>query len=99
MRIIHFKDSGSDELHEYKSALKEAKTAITKASRAIDTICDLSDDMEDEYGYGERRSDPYRMDYRGYGERYYDREDSYGREWDEMPERRGRDSRGRYSRR
>jgi len=99
MRVIHFKDSGGGELHEYKSALKEAKSSIKRAVNAIETICDLSEDMEEEYGFGERRYDPYRMDER-YDERYYTRGGYYGRDWDEMmPERRGRDSMGRYARR
>lgn len=82
MRVIHmFKERG-DELHEYKKALKMAK-------EGIDTICELSDDMEEEYSergdYGERYSS------RGYSPRGY-----YRRDWDEMDERRYRDSMGRY---
>ena len=79
MRIVHmFKERG-DELREYKKALKMAK-------EGIDTICELSDDMEDEYS---ERGD--------YGDRYHSRH-YYRRDhdWDDMEERRYRDSRGRY---
>lgn len=72
---------GGDDYREYKKAVKMAK-------EAIETICELTDDMEEQYGerggYGER----------GYGERgssYRRRED-----WSDYDERRGRDSRGRY---
>lgn len=77
MGIIHILERGGDDYREYKKAVKDAK-------RAIDTICSLTEDMEEEYGYKER-SDSYS---RG----------SYHRdsEWGEMPERRGRDSMGRY---
>lgn len=81
MRIVHmFKERG-DELREYKKALKMAK-------EGIETICELSDDMEDEYS--ERG---------GYGERYGNRSRDYYRrdhDWDDMEERRYRDSMGRY---
>lgn len=85
MRIVHmFKERG-DELREYKRALRMAK-------EGIDTICELSDDMEDEYSergsYGERYGT--RGDYR---QRDYRRRDS---EWDGMDERRYRDPMGRY---
>lgn len=79
MRIVHmFKERG-DDLREYKKALKMAK-------EGIDTICELSDDMEDEYS---ERGD--------YGDRYHPRH-YYRRDhdWDDMEERRYRDSRGRY---
>ena len=84
MRIVHmFKERG-DELREYKKALKMAK-------EGIDTICELSDEMEDEYSergdYGERYS----------GRGYSSRGGNYSRrDWDDMDERRYRDSMGRY---
>ena len=81
MKVIHIKERGGDELHDYKKAVKMAKTAI-------DIICDLTEEMEDEYGYGERAHDPYRMDSRdGYGERGYYPRSSSGREWDDMMQR------------
>lgn len=78
MGIIHIMSRGGDEEYRFKSALKKAKSAIEE-------ICELSEEMEEEYGE------------RGYGERarmrggYSHRED-----WDGMDERRSRDSRGRY---
>ena len=76
-RLIFFK-RGSDDYREYKQALMMAK-------KSIERLCELTEEMEDEYGY-EERSGGYRM---RYGER---RED-----WDGgMDERRSRDSRGRY---
>lgn len=77
MGLIHIMERGGDDLREYKKAVKMAK-------EAIDTICELSEDMEEQYG--ERRGS-YRM--RG-GSSYR------SGDWDEMDERRGRDSRGRY---
>ncbi|MBR1436370.1 MAG: hypothetical protein IJ584_14825 [Bacteroidales bacterium] len=81
MGYIHIMEKGGEELSEYRKALKMAK-------KGIDKICELSEDMEDEFGYGERR----------YSERYgnrggYSRRDD---EWEEMQERRYRDGRGRY---
>lgn len=38
---------GGEDYHEYKKALKMAKKAVEK-------LCELTDDMEDEYGYKER---------------------------------------------
>lgn len=90
MGFIRIMERGGEELREYKKALKMAK-------QGIETICELTEEMEDQFS--ERRYDPYRMDNRGsYGERDYYR-GYYGREMDEMDERRGRDSMGRYTRR
>lgn len=75
MGLVHIFERGGDQYHEYKKAVKMAK-------EAIDTICRLTGEMEDEYGYGERR---------GYMRDEYSH-DGMG----EMDERRGRDSMGRY---
>lgn len=41
-------ERGGSDYHEYKKAVKMAK-------KAIETICDLTEDMEEEeYGYSER---------------------------------------------
>ena len=83
MRIIHMmKERGGSELREYKTALKTLK----EAKDAIDTICELTEDMEEEYS---ERGD--------YGDRYHPRH-YYRRDhdWDDMDERRYRDSMGRY---
>jgi len=81
MGLIHIMSRGGDEEYRFKSALKKAKSAI-------DEICELSEEMEEQYSergnYGERSN--YRM------RAVYPRYD----EWDSMDERRSRDSRGRY---
>jgi len=81
MGLITILKRGGDEYREYKEAVKMAK-------EAIETICALTEDMEEQFGerggYGEHGS------YRG-GSSYRRRP-----EWDEMDERRGRDSMGRY---
>jgi len=75
MGIMHIMERGGDELREYKKAVKMAK-------EAIETICEISEDMEDEYG--ERGGSHMRG---GYSRR---------EDWSEMDERRGRDRMGRY---
>ena len=47
MGIVHIMKRGGDELHEYKKALKMAK-------KAVEMLCELSEEMEDKYGYDER---------------------------------------------
>ena len=47
MGIVHIMKRGGDDLYEYKKALKMVKKGIEK-------LCELTDDMEDEYGYKER---------------------------------------------
>lgn len=49
MGLIRLMEHGGDDLHEYKKALKMAK-------KSIETLCELTEEMEDEYGYGERGS-------------------------------------------
>lgn len=49
MGLIRLMERGGDDLHEYKKALKMAK-------KSIDILCELTEEMEDEYGYGERGS-------------------------------------------
>lgn len=68
MGLIHIMERGGSDYHEYKKAVKKAK-------EAIETICELTDEMEDQYGYGERGTS-MRSNYR--------KDD-----WDEMEERRG----------
>ena len=60
MGIVHIMKRGGDDLHEYKKALKMAK-------KGIELLCELSEEMEDEYG--ERR----------YSRRDEDDEDMYER--------------------
>ena len=60
MGIIRIMERGGDELYEYKKALKMAK-------HAIDTICDLTSEMEEEYS---ERDDSYDWDDRPRVRRY-----------------------------
>lgn len=52
MGIVHILERGGDSLREYKKALKMAK-------KGIELLCDLSEEMEDEYG---ERDDYYEDD-------------------------------------
>lgn len=83
MGIIHIMERGGEEERRFKHALMQAKDAIEE-------ICELSEQMEDQYA-------DERMSGRGYSRGGYSRE-GYGR--DEggmgMEERRMRNSRGRY---
>lgn len=47
MGVISIMRRGGDDYREYKKAVKMAK-------KAIETICELTEEMEDEYGYEER---------------------------------------------
>ena len=42
MGLIRLMERGGDDLHEYKKALKTAK-------KAIDTLCEITEEMENEY--------------------------------------------------
>ena len=73
------------------------KHAIKKLGEAYDTICELSDEMRDEFGerYSMRMGERYGMR----GGMDYSPRDLYGRGYyprDEWEERRYRDSRGRF---
>ena len=100
MRFIQFKSNDGGDIDRFEEGLKMAKYGIMD-------VCEIWEDMKEQFserrgGYSERGS---------YGERYgerggYGQRDGYGerggysrrdeREWDEMSERRRRDSRGRY---
>ena len=61
MGLLTIMERGGDDYREYKKALKTAK-------KAIETLCDLTEDMEDEYGISERsgsrmRDASYREDW------------------------------------
>lgn len=85
-RVISFR--GGADAREFKEAMEMTKEGMHMARKGFDKICELSEEMAEQYGergsYGER-----------YGERYSPR-GYYGREWDDMEERRYRDSRGRF---
>ena len=49
MSLTHIYEKGGEDYREYKHAVKMAKKAIEK-------ICELTEDMEDEYGFKERSS-------------------------------------------
>ena len=80
MSLIRIMERGGEDVRRFEESLKMAKAGIKEA-------CEIYEEMKEQIsergGYGERYSQRY-------GERYS------GREWDEMPERRGRDSMGRY---
>jgi len=82
MGLIKIMERGGEDLRDYKRALKMAK-------EGIEMLCDLTEDMEEQYsardGYGERSR------YRGGYSRRDEMDDM------EMSERRYRDGRGRYA--
>lgn len=47
MGIVHIMERGGEDYRDYKRALKMAK-------KSIDILCDLTEEMEDEYGYSKR---------------------------------------------
>ncbi|MBQ3949126.1 MAG: hypothetical protein II661_01505 [Bacteroidales bacterium] len=47
MGLVHIMERGGDDYREYKKALKMAK-------KSIETLCELTEDMEEEYGVSER---------------------------------------------
>ena len=79
--ISIFERSG-DDVRRFDDSMKKAKSGLMEA-------CEIWEDMKDQFsergGYGRR-----------YNERYDERGGYYGREWDDMHERRYRDSMGRY---
>lgn len=88
MGLIHIMERGGNDVHRFEESLKMAKEGIMEA-------CEIFEDMKEQFsergGYGERYSQRYSQ--RGdYGERGR----YMSRDCDEMPERRYRDSMGRY---
>ncbi len=69
MGFIRIMERGGDDEHRFKKALKAAKYAI-------DEISELTEKMEEEYGYSER------MSRRGYSRRDSDYDDR--REYERM---------------
>ena len=80
--MIVLRERNDGDVARFEDALKDAKMGIKEA-------CEIFEDMKEQFGergsYGERYSS------RGYSPRGY-----YRRDWDEMDERRYRDSMGRY---
>lgn len=81
-RVISFRDGS--EARDFKEAMEMTKEGMRMAKKGFEKICELSESMTEQYG--ERGS---------YGDRYGERGGYYGREWDDMDERRYRDFRGR----
>lgn len=48
IRVMRYRNE--DDYHDYKKALEKAKEHTAKAHRAIEKLCELTEDMEDEYG-------------------------------------------------
>ena len=69
MKVIRLMEKGGEDYREYKKAVKMAK-------KAIETICELTDDMEEQYG--ERGGMRYRKD-RDYDD--YELEERGGRSY------------------
>ena len=63
MGYISILKRGGEDYHDYKDALKHAKKSIMSAKKAIEEICELTEDMEDEYGYSERDEERHRGEY------------------------------------
>lgn len=83
----------SGDVRRFEEGLKMAKHGLAEAYGIWE---DMKEQFSERRGYPERDSYGERYNYRDhYGERggYYRRDD---REWDDMPERRYRDGRGRY---
>lgn len=82
MGLIHIMERGGEDVRRFEDSLKMAKAGIKEA-------CEIFEEMKEQFsergGYGER-----------YSQRYGERGGYSGREYDDMPERRGRDSMGRY---
>ena len=72
MRLVKIMERGGEEYHDYKKALRKAK-------ESIDILCELTEDMEDQYGSRGNYSNRY-------GSRGSYRRDE--KDWDEMSERR-----------
>lgn len=87
-RVMNFRGESS-EAREFREAMEMTKEGMRMAKKGFEKICELSEDMTEQYGergdYGDR-----------YGERGYSQRGYNGREWEDMNERRSRDSRGRY---
>lgn len=87
MRMIRFMERGGEDVKRFDEAMKRAKSGIME-------VCEIWEDMKSQFS--ERDG--------SYSERWtpsedgmqYRRDGMYGRGWDDMYERRGRDSMGRF---
>lgn len=75
MGLIHIMERGGEDVRRFEESLKMAKAGIKEA-------CEIFEEMKEQFsergGYGER-----------YSQRYGERGGYSGREYDDMPERRG----------
>lgn len=78
MKVVHMMRRGGRELYEYKKALKMAK-------HAIDKICELTEEMEDQFSNEEEMDDEFSE------RRMRRRSASHNEDWDEMQNRSRRD--------
>lgn len=62
MGLIRVMERGGDDYRDYKKELKKAK-------KAIEALCEITEEMESEYGYGERYGDHDDIEERGRGYR------------------------------
>ena len=44
------RERGDEDYRDYKKALSKAKSYTAKAHQAIEELCELTEDMEDEFG-------------------------------------------------
>ena len=79
--MIIFRERHEGDAERFESALWKAKKGIKEA-------CEIYEDMKDEFSERGRYNDRYNEHYNQRGG-YDDRGGYYGREWDDMPERRG----------
>ena len=99
MGLIHIMErSGSGDVRRFEESLKMAKEGVMEAAEIFE---EMKSQFSERGGYGERYSQRggynERYSQRGrYGERYSQGDDEEGRNWDEMNERRYRDSMGRF---
>ncbi len=49
MKVVKVSSRDGEELVDYKTALKKLKKHLKGAKESLDVICELSDDMEEEY--------------------------------------------------
>jgi hypothetical protein len=83
MGMISIFERGGDDVRRFDESMKRAKSGLMEA-------CEIWQDMKDQFSErGGRYSERY-------NERYDERDRYYGRDWDDMHERRYRDSMGRY---
>lgn len=108
-RIYNFRSGGGggsygrkSSADEFEEAAMMAKEGLKMAKEGIEMICEISEEMSEEFGFRERRGGGGQGGNRERGGSSGNRErGGYGNreEWDDMDEygeRRRRDSRGRY---